>query len=148
MLFLYPKTGLSRNFWQERSCRRFGAGNSAFWPSLIPEKIARGPFPKRIGVGTYRSHPRALARVAFSGSLRTGSAPRRWPNPFRFFSGGAQGFIAGWSSPVARQAHNLKVIGSNPIPATRQNAVKSMTWRRYFFCAISTFPHHPFEPTR
>jgi hypothetical protein len=29
-------------------------------------------------------------------------------------------FIAGWSSPVARQAHNLKVIGSNPIPATRQ----------------------------
>ena len=26
--------------------------------------------------------------------------------------------VAGWSSPVARQAHNLKVIGSNPIPAT------------------------------
>ena len=30
----------------------------------------------------------------------------------------AQRFNAGWSSPVARQAHNLKVIGSNPIPAT------------------------------
>lgn len=30
---------------------------------------------------------------------------------------------AGWSSPVARQAHNLKVTGSNPVPATRyQNA--------------------------
>ena len=26
-------------------------------------------------------------------------------------------FIAGWSSPVARQAHNLKVTGSNPVPA-------------------------------
>ena len=26
--------------------------------------------------------------------------------------------IAGWSSPVARQAHNLKVVGSNPTPAT------------------------------
>jgi hypothetical protein len=26
--------------------------------------------------------------------------------------------IAGWSSPVARQAHNLKVVGSNPAPAT------------------------------
>ena len=26
---------------------------------------------------------------------------------------------AGWSSPVARQAHNLKVTGSNPVPATR-----------------------------
>ena len=26
---------------------------------------------------------------------------------------------AGWSSLVARQAHNLKVAGSNPAPATR-----------------------------
>ena len=30
---------------------------------------------------------------------------------------------AGWSSPVARQAHNLKVIGSNPIPATTGVAI-------------------------
>ena len=28
-------------------------------------------------------------------------------------------FIAGWSSLVARQAHNLKVVGSNPTPATK-----------------------------
>ena len=47
-------------------------------------------------------------------------APRRW----RFvsapvFDEAAQRLIAGWSSPVARQAHNLKVIGSNPIPATK-----------------------------
>ena len=28
---------------------------------------------------------------------------------------------AGWSSPVARQAHNLKVTGSNPVPATKIN---------------------------
>ena len=28
------------------------------------------------------------------------------------------GIDAGWSSPVARQAHNLKVVGSNPTPAT------------------------------
>ena len=27
-------------------------------------------------------------------------------------------WIAGWSSLVARQAHNLKVVGSNPAPAT------------------------------
>src|SRR5580692_10617835 len=26
---------------------------------------------------------------------------------------------AGWSSPVARQAHNLKAAGSNPAPATK-----------------------------
>src|SRR5438270_977521 len=30
----------------------------------------------------------------------------------------AQPNNAGWSSPVARQAHNLKVEGSNPSPAT------------------------------
>ena len=26
--------------------------------------------------------------------------------------------VAGWSSPVARRAHNPKVVGSNPAPAT------------------------------
>ena len=30
-------------------------------------------------------------------------------------------FIAGWSNLVARQAHNLKVVGSNPAPATKFN---------------------------
>ena len=30
----------------------------------------------------------------------------------------AHHFIAGWSNLVARQAHNLKVVGSNPAPAT------------------------------
>ena len=29
---------------------------------------------------------------------------------------------AGWSSLVARQAHNLKVAGSNPAPATKNKA--------------------------
>ncbi len=29
---------------------------------------------------------------------------------------------AGWSSPVARQAHNLKAAGSNPAPATKSKA--------------------------
>ena len=28
--------------------------------------------------------------------------------------------IAGWSSPVARQAHNLKVVSSNLAPATKE----------------------------
>ena len=32
---------------------------------------------------------------------------------------------AGWSSPVARQAHNLKVVGSNPTPATNSQLRKS-----------------------
>ena len=29
-----------------------------------------------------------------------------------------QNNIAGWSSPVAREAHNLEVAGSHPVPAT------------------------------
>ena len=34
---------------------------------------------------------------------------------------------AGWSSPVAREAHNLEVTGSNPVPATstRQGEIKT-----------------------
>src|SRR3546814_1918405 len=31
---------------------------------------------------------------------------------------------AGWSSPVARQAHNLKVAGSNPAPATTDDQTR------------------------
>jgi hypothetical protein len=36
----------------------------------------------------------------------------------RLCVGQTENLIAGWSSPVARQAHNLKVPGSNPGPAT------------------------------
>ena len=32
--------------------------------------------------------------------------------------------IAGWSSSVARRAHNPKVVGSNPAPATKQKWLK------------------------
>ena len=37
---------------------------------------------------------------------------------FQFYISQSESLIAGWSSPVARQAHNLKVAGSNPAPAT------------------------------
>ncbi len=39
-------------------------------------------------------------------------------------------FNAGWSSPVARQAHNLKVVGSNPTPATK--LARNLKWLRAF----------------
>ena len=35
-----------------------------------------------------------------------------------YFAKGQKPGNAGWSSPVARQAHNLKAAGSNPAPAT------------------------------
>ena len=42
---------------------------------------------------------------------------------------------AGWSSPVARQAHNLKVVGSNPTPATIQ-AADSFEQSAAFPCVV------------
>ena len=33
---------------------------------------------------------------------------------------------AGWSSQVARRAHNPKVVGSNPTPATRSKGHLSL----------------------
>ena len=50
--------------------------------------------------------------------------------------------VAGWSSPVARQAHNLKVVGSNPTPATNNNLCKTIRYAPpqggFLRCAIRT----------
>ena len=40
---------------------------------------------------------------------------------------------AGWSSPVARQAHNLKVTGSNPVPATKPHTAQEAAARGGFW---------------
>jgi hypothetical protein len=40
---------------------------------------------------------------------------------------------AGWSSPVARQAHNLKVAGSNPAPATNKIKALGPSLRGFIF---------------
>ncbi|EEJ50092.1 hypothetical protein HMPREF6123_2637 [Oribacterium sinus F0268] len=41
--------------------------------------------------------------------------------------------IAGWSSLVARRAHNPKVVGSNPSPATKE------TFKVSFFYCFSVY---------
>ena len=41
--------------------------------------------------------------------------------------------IAGWSSSVARRAHNPKVVGSNPAPATIYESLDSIE-SRLFSC--------------
>ncbi len=41
--------------------------------------------------------------------------------------------IAGWSSLVARWAHNPKVVGSNPTPATIENKGLTENRRSFFF---------------
>ena len=45
------------------------------------------------------------------------------------------GFAAGWSSPVARQAHNLKVVGSNPTPAPKDQTPQASA-RGVFLCLV------------
>ena len=68
-----------------------------------------------------RSSPGIAARVP----RKSRTFPRK--NPFTTSEtappGRASGNpgAAGWSSPVARQAHNLKVAGSNPAPATTKS---------------------------
>ena len=44
---------------------------------------------------------------------------------------------AGWSSPVARWAHNPKVKGSNPFPATKKYPVTARGYTDDDVCAIS-----------
>ncbi len=41
---------------------------------------------------------------------------------------------AGWSSPVARQAHNLKAAGSNPAPATTPKSPERPLVRGFLIC--------------
>ena len=48
--------------------------------------------------------------------------------------------IAGWSSPVARQAHNLKVGGSNPPPATNKIKAFRVFWKPSFLSCAALVP--------
>ena len=43
--------------------------------------------------------------------------------------------IAGWSSSVARRAHNPKAVGSNPAPATKK-VLKLQQFQDFFFLII------------
>ena len=50
---------------------------------------------------------------------------------------------AGWSSSVARRAHNPKVIGSNPVPATRisrdvNNATQNSSFKKSVKLKLTT----------
>ena len=62
----------------------------------------------------------------------------RLQRPYPHRSTTSMHHVAGWSSPVARQAHNLKVTGSNPVPATNtQTTTPPQDPPRRFFCALT-----------
>ena len=118
---LGPKLRFCGVYGKSGSTRRFCLAQTRVFAVIKSSKAEPFPFPKQGDVDTYPSHPMALPGLpSQEASGRDRSAPNtRWPVHFRSgFSKAVQRFNAGWSSPVARQAHNLKVIGSNPIPAT------------------------------
>ncbi len=69
-------------------------------------------------------------------SAKTGPEIRSLPSAKigRYFALRQKPGNAGWSSPVARQAHNLKAAGSNPAPATKQKSPRCKNAR-----GLSTF---------
>ena len=66
----------------------------------------------------------SVAWITVGGGERRGAGGARWAAS-RFARGGRVAIQlrhndAGWSSSVARWAHNPEVAGSNPAPATKQ----------------------------
>src|SRR5262244_4135166 len=98
-------------------------------PGLVA--IARGQTPDPIpnsAVKTLSAHGTAATSGGRVGRRQARQAPNSLlpviPPPAR--NRRRLGLIvAGWSSPVARQAHNLKVVGSNPTPATTERDLAS-----------------------
>ena len=76
---------------------------------------SRSPPGLQSEVNAVRSHKTDTTTYSFAPSI---DQIRSSPSGPRRSSSRTLDTNAGWSSPVARQAHNLKVIGSNPIPAT------------------------------
>ena len=109
-----------------RSCSTFFAGLVAFAqrqdpiPSRTRPSNAEAPMVLRLKTWESRSPP---------GPLRT------------FLSTTCQNIAAGWSSPVARQAHNLKAAGSNPAPATKNTKPRCSSIGAFFVrfsCPLGT----------
>ena len=65
---------------------------------------------------------------------------RRHRSALRFAEPVTRQVVAGWSSPVARQAHNLKVAGSNPAPAPKLTKPRWHTPRGFLLFAPDPAP--------
>jgi hypothetical protein len=66
----------------------------------------------------------------------------RAPRPIDPVDSTSYNRFAGWSSPVARWAHNPKVVGSNPTPATKE----SISYRRRFPKQVPVIPQSEMAP--
>ena len=105
--YCVPKTRESRSPPGPQSTDRSGTRD----PDRKPPSATKNPIPKP----TSHRHTRPFSSP--KPQQRHRETPGR-PAP----AGRLRHPTAGWSSPVARQAHNLKVAGSNPAPATKLEA--------------------------
>ena len=112
--------------WKSRSSPGITAGGTRENPFTVsgPKALSRrarmGPFcvaPPKSNAHDTRGVEQPANRPGHSGSAHK---TLRATQHARFGD-------AGWSSPVARQAHNLKVAGSNPAPATNSNKQPNLT---------------------
>ena len=77
--------------------------------------------PSAICSGSKRKTPKAIYAIV---TKPNGFCTNRISRAAAYLDG------AGWSSPVARQAHNLKAAGSNPAPATNDTCKFSHSGNR------------------
>src|SRR5512142_2728898 len=98
-------------------------------------------------------------RIRLKKGLTPGRPERRKPPRFTLFQPDA-----GWSSQVARRAHNPKVAGSNPAPATLRSRLRPPAMAAVPFpeaerdlqavgpnlaprsCGVGLPPHRPLSP--
>ena len=71
------------------------------------------------GTSKKTDNPYDFIQVHYNGPARgVGDLKSRGRNPVPVRPRSPAPYIAGWSSLVAHRAHNPKVVGSNPAPAT------------------------------
>ena len=136
------EAGLLRPSWQTRCHGPIRRGRAGF---------DRHKTPKRSLAGLSKAHQRwyiPLAPRGFGQGLPSQEAFGRnrrlkaLAKPFRLSGKGSQRFIAGWSSPVARQAHNLKVrkfksYPRNQIKARQLNELAGFFMSKFATCWVS-----------
>ena len=118
----YAKLGTTLMFalrHKRRACLFFGLVDIARAKHPIPSRTrplsAVAPMVLRLKTWESRSPPNLTRHNLSIRSQNISKPPLKYPFPIQ--KTGNTG--AGWSSPVARQAHNLKAAGSNPAPATK-----------------------------
>ncbi len=135
------------------ACRTTPVTKPCAAPAWWPERCAQDPIPSRTRPSNAPAPMVLCLKTRESRSPPGLPSTRRHTNPIPSTQADPTDKTvphlgAGWSSPVARQAHNLKVAGSNPAPATNTHTTHkkpitpSPVPPHGAFCRSQT-QHHP-----